>query len=92
MLSSAVQRGAWRGTGTGWGGCMSACNLHTTTPRVLLSECLYQQDMWFLQCLFCWVQHPGSITQTDAADIETDGVDSDDDNDVLKSDQVCLST
>lgn len=38
------------------------------------------------------VQHPGSITQTDAADIETDGVDSDDDNDVLKSDQVRLSS
>ena len=38
------------------------------------------------------MQHPGSITQTEAADMETDGVDSDDDNDVLKSDQVCLSS
>lgn len=36
------------------------------------------------------MQHAGSITQTEPADMETDGVDSDDDNDVLKSDQVCL--
>lgn len=36
------------------------------------------------------MQHPGSITHTEPADMETDGVDSDDDNDVLKSDQVCL--
>ena len=36
------------------------------------------------------VQHPGSISQTEAGDMETDGIDSDDDNDVLhKSDQVC---
>jgi hypothetical protein len=36
------------------------------------------------------VQHPGSISQTEAGDVETDGIDSDDDNDVLqKSDQVC---
>ncbi len=35
------------------------------------------------------VQHPGSISQTEAGDVETDGIDSDDDNDVLqKSDQV----
>jgi len=36
------------------------------------------------------VQHPGSISQTEAGDVETDGIDSDDDNDMLqKSDQVC---
>ena len=35
------------------------------------------------------VQHPGSISQTEAGDVETDGIDSDDDNDMLqKSDQV----
>ena len=35
------------------------------------------------------VQHPGSISQTEVGDVETDGVDSDDDNDMLqKSDQV----
>ncbi len=35
------------------------------------------------------VQHPGSISQTEAGDMETDGIDSDDDNDMLqKSDQV----
>ena len=32
---------------------------------------------------------PGSHTQTEAGDMETDAVDSDDDGDVLKSDQVC---
>ena len=37
------------------------------------------------------MQHPRSISQTEAADMETDGVDSDDDNDVLKSDQVRLA-
>ena len=37
----------------------------------------------------CWLQHPGSISQTEAGDVETDGIDSDDDNDMLhKSDQV----
>ncbi len=38
------------------------------------------------------VQHPGSISQTEVGDVETDGIDSDDDNDMLqKSDQVrCL--
>ena len=36
------------------------------------------------------MQHPGSISQTEAGDVETDGIDSDDDNDMLqKSDQVC---
>ena len=34
------------------------------------------------------LQRPGSISQTEAGDMETDGVDSDDDNDALKSDQV----
>lgn len=38
--------------------------------------------------LFLVVQPPGSISQTEAGDVETDGVDSDDDNDVLKSEQV----
>lgn len=38
--------------------------------------------------MFWWLQHPGSIGQAEPADMETDGVDSDDDNDVLKSDQV----
>ena len=40
--------------------------------------------------LSCCLQHPGSTSQTEAGDMETDGVDSDDDNDVLKSEQVCL--
>ena len=70
------------------GKCASDLHFHLT-PRLVI-DMPTPLAVWLLSCLFCCMQHPGSITQTEPADMETDGVDSDDDNDVLKSDQVCL--